>query len=270
LTFLLLLLVILFPIAGYCVLLALLNRRVQPAMVLGTWDFLALLSAFAGLLLFGGPELIRLFFHKAEQAAIFSERGPSQAAADNLYFWRWVAYGTYFAIVVGGGALLVWLRRSRTVIYNVAPEDLARALDQAFAGLRLDVTRAGNRLYVGFGNGRVPQLEPVAEPYLAAVSAAPLSPVADAAAVSARAASGEAVVDVEPFAALSNVTLHWRSDSGTVRREVEEELARSLKDVRTYDNSAGTWFLGVAGFLFAMIFMVVLALILAPFIRPGR
>jgi hypothetical protein len=262
-----LLLVILFPLAAYCVFLALLNRRVQPTPVPGAWDFLAALSALAGLLLYAVPQGFTAFMKKRLHETLYAGGKPAPETAQSLSFWLWVGYAAYYALVVGGGALLVWLRRNKTVVYNVSPEDLDRALNQALAGLRLGVTRAGRRRYIGPGGAPVPQPERVPEPYLAAITAAPLGVAGDGEAAPARAVLGEAVLDVEPFPALSNVTLHWRSHSGTVRQEVEEELAKALKEVRTYDNSAGTWLLGISGFLFALIFMLVMTLILGPYVR---
>ncbi len=260
--FLLLLLLFLGPVAVYCVVLAMLNRRPQPTMVHGAWDFLGLLFAASGLLLFTLPRVINGFFEKRIQAALFDEGGPSPAAAQALESWRLIAVLGYYGVVLVGAALLVWLRRNKTVIYNLAPGDFDRVLAQALGQLRVEATRSGNRLFLGFGGAPVP------EPDLAAVSATPLKAAVDQ--FGPRTATGEAVVDVEPFAALWNVTLHWRSHSGEVRREVEEELTRVLRDVRSYDNPVATWFLGVAGFLFALIFMVVLVLLLGLFIPPRR
>jgi hypothetical protein len=260
--FLPLLLLFLFPIAGYCVILAMLNRRPQPTMVHGALDFLGLLFAAAGLLLFAAPAALNAFFKKTIEGTPFEEGGPSPGTVQELVWWWRVAWVGYYVLVVGGGALLVWWRSSRTVIYNVTRDDFERVLDQTLGRLRLETTRAGNRLFLGFGGA------PVAEPYLEAVSTAPLKPASEPS--PARAGTGDAVVDIEPFSALWNVTLNWRSSSGDVRREVEEELARGLKEVRSYDNPAGTWFLGVAGFLFALIFMVVLVLILGLLLPPRR
>jgi hypothetical protein len=263
--FLPLLLLCLFPIATYCVVLALLNRRLQPTLVPGTWDFLGLLSAASGLLLFAAPRVINTLFAQAIQNTLFDEGGPSPATADHLHTLWLFAWLGYYVLVLGGAAVLVWLRAGKTVVYNVGAADFDRALEQALARLRLGVTRSGNRLFL---SASVPQAEPVPEPQLTAVSAAPLSAAPELPAALPRVSGGDAVLDVEPFGLLWNVTLHWRSQNGTVRREVEEELAKELAEVRTYDNPVGSWFLGVAGFLFALIFMILMVLILGPFLQP--
>src|ERR1700758_3195552 len=47
-----------FPIALYCLILGMINRRPHPVMVSGSWDFFGLLLAASGLLLFGGPTVL--------------------------------------------------------------------------------------------------------------------------------------------------------------------------------------------------------------------
>jgi hypothetical protein len=267
LTFLHLLLLCLFPVAIYCVLLALLNRRLQPALVPGAWDFLGLLFAASGLLLFAGPRVINALFEQSIRNTTFEEGGPSPASVDHLVTLWWGAWITYYVFVLVGAAVLVWLRAGKAVVYNVGAADFDRALEGALARLRLSVTRSGSRLLLGFPGSPVPQAEPAPEPQLTAVSATPLNAVPELPAAPPRASTGAAILDVEPFGALWNVTLHWRSHSGTVRREVEDELARELREVRTYDNPVGSWLLGVAGFLFALIFMILMAVILSPFLQ---
>jgi hypothetical protein len=264
LTFLHLLLLFLFPLAVYCVVLAILNRRLQPTLVPGAWDFLGLLFAASGLLLFAVPRFINSFFRTRINETVFAEGGPSPGTVSELVLWSWLAWGSYYVLILGGAALLVWLRSNKTVIYNIGAADFDRALEQALARLRLGVTRSGRHLFLGVAGAPVPQAEP--EPQLTAVSTAPLSAGPELASPPP-ASGGDAILDVEPFAALWSVTLHWRSQNGTIRREVEYELAKELCEVRTYDNPVGSWFLGIAGFLFALIFMILMALILGPFLQ---
>ena len=55
---LLLLALFLFPIALYCTVLGMINRRAQPLMVSGAWDFVGVLLATSGFLLFVGPAML--------------------------------------------------------------------------------------------------------------------------------------------------------------------------------------------------------------------
>jgi hypothetical protein len=267
LTFLYLLLLCLSPVAAYCVLLAYLNRRLQPTLVPGAWDFLGLLFAASGLLLFAGPRILNTLFKQAIDNTIYEEGGPSPASVDQLRTFWWCAWSAYYVLVLGGAAFLVWLRAGKTVIYNVGAADFERALEQALARLGLGVTRSGRHLFLAVAGAPVTQTESVPEPQLTAVSTAPLGAAPEMASPLPRASGGDALLDVEPFAALWTVTLHWRSQNGTVRQEVEDELVKELREVRTYDNTVGSWFLGIAGFLFALIFMILMVLILGPFLQ---
>ncbi len=257
------LLLFLFPVAFYCLVLAVLNRRSHPTMVTGSWDFLGLLFAASGFLLFAAPALLRGFFERILRDMAFADEGPSPDAVGAVISLQTLTWILYYVLVIGGGLLLAWLRSGKTVVYNVAPEELERALERSLARLGLGVTRTGRRLLIGY----VAQAEPV-EGLLSAVSAAPLNgPVNPTRTTSSL---GEAVVDVEPFAALWNATLHWRSDTGALRRAVEMQLARELRERPSYDNPVGTWLLGVSGFLFALVFMIVMALVLGAFFPVRR
>src|SRR5262249_2631681 len=70
------------------------------------------------------------------------------------------------------------------------------------------------------------------------------------------------VLDVEPFEAMRNVTLHWRSRTEVLRPTVEAALERALAQVPTYYNPAANWFLGVAGCLFSLIFLDLVLMVL--------
>jgi hypothetical protein len=241
--------------------LAAVNRRVQPALVNGAWDFLGLLFAVSGVLLFALPVLVFGIFRQMLDEQLFGDKGPSPEGAGHVQLqWR-LAWGAWWALVLGGCALLVWLRRRKTVVYNVAPADFDRAFEQALARLQLTATRSAGRTVI------VPAPRP--DDFLEAVTAAP-PPHAAAPALRVLPPSGAAVVDVEAFPSLYNVTLHWRDAAPALRQEIETALATELREVRTDDNPAGGWFLGVAGFLFAVIFLVMMVLILGLLFPPRR
>jgi hypothetical protein len=169
-------------------------------------------------------------------------------------------------LVLGGGGVLVWLRRHKTVVYNIAPADFDRAFEQALARLQLAATRRAGRTLIA----PVQRPEAVPDEFLDAVTAAdPTHGAAAAQALRVVPPTGEAVVDVEVFPSLYNVTLHWRDAPPSLRQEFEAALSTELREVRTDDNPAGGWFLGVAGFLFAVIFLVMMVLLLGA-LFPGR
>src|SRR5262249_50491098 len=153
---------------------------------------------------------------------IYEEGGPSPASVDYLRTLWWCAWSAYYVLVLSGAALLVWLRAGKTVVYNVGAADFERALEQALARLGLGVTRSGRHLFLGIPGAPEPQPEPGPEPQPTAVSAAPLSAAQAMADTPPRTSGGDALLDVEPFAALWSVTLHWRRQNGAVRQEVED------------------------------------------------
>jgi hypothetical protein len=259
---LLLLLVFLVPVTAYCLILALVNRRLHPVLVSGRWDAAGLLFAASGLLLFVGPVTIALLFHRSLSLMPLSGR-PTQALGDFLAEW-WLLWLGYYLVVVLGAVLLLWMRRGKTVIYNVAPADLDRILAQLLDRLGLAWHRLGNRVVAGVA-APAPQAVSVASPYLVRAETGPLDlPPEEPAPMPARPA-GQAVFDIEPFATLCNVTLHWRAQSGLVREELEAELERALADVPAPENPAGGWFMAVAGFLLALIFLGIFVLVLNTF-----
>lgn len=246
---LLLAVVFLFPIAVYLTTLALLNRRLRPVVVSGAWDCVGLLFASSGLLLVAGPAIFSHAYHRFVEDAALEARGESDALPfDTIWAMWWGIWVLYYLLVVGGGALMLWWRSRKTVIYNVDPTVLERLLLQSFDKLGFETNRLGNRIFIGAGEVPAALQE--------SVRPNALLPTATAR------RTEQAKLDLEVFPSLCNATLHWHTGSAGVRGEVEAELSRALADVHTFDNSAGTWLLGLAGLLFGLIFLTLVALVL--------
>jgi hypothetical protein len=261
---LLLFLVFLVPVAAYCLILALLNRRLHPVMLSGPWDAAGLLFAASGGLLFVGPAVMALLYHRTVNEGPLAGKGASSFG--DLWASWWGIWLVYYLVLVAGSVALLWLRRGKTIIYNVDPEGLERTLAQLLDRLGLEWNRLGNRVFVSAGGaGR-----PAAAPYLHQFSNSPLALSAEAPAPAAPRPAGEAVFDIEPFTSLRHVTLHWRQHSGLVRAELEAELDRALAELPAPDNPAGTWFMGVASFLLALIFLGIFVIVLNAFFPPRR
>jgi hypothetical protein len=265
---LLTLLIFLFPVAVYCWVLGLINRRLHPVMVPGPWDFLGLLFAASGFLLWVGPALLRSLFSQARGDPLMGDRAGVLTTLlwDLLQWGVWVAY---FVIVLGGALLLLWARRRKTVIYNVDSAVLETMLTRSLARLGLAWTRQGNRLYLGIGIEPIPQEMPAAT---AASTAAPGAVRAslERSPATATTRSEPTILDLEFFRALDNVTLHWRGPSIALREEVETELAKELAEVLTQHNPAGTWLLWISAGLFALMFFSVLVVVLNTFLSNRR
>jgi hypothetical protein len=263
---LLLLLVFLVPVAAYCLVLAMVNRRLNPVMVSGPWDTAGLLFAASGCLLFVGPALIAFLYHQSVGDLRVEGRGRVPFADLAALWWRiWLVY---YVAVIGGAIGLLWLRRGKTIVYNIDPADFERTLGQLMDRLGLEWNRLGNRVFVGTGRvARPSEAITVLSPH--PFAAEPLAPAPEEAVPLPPRPAGEGVFDIEPFGALCHVTLHWRRHRGLIRAELEAELARALADVPAPDNPAGSWFFGVAGFLLAVIFLGIFIIFLNRFLPRG-
>jgi hypothetical protein len=226
----LLLLAFLVPLTVYFLFLASLNRRSRPVIIAGHWDCAALLLAASGFFLVVIPGLLAILYDRSLREASWAVEEKTATVVTHLgqlamqWWWIWVLY--YGAVLAVAG-LVLWWRRSKTIVYNVEPDVFDRVLSKAGEELGLDMTRSGKRLVLR-----------------------------------SRASQREAVVDVEPFATLCNVTLHWHAASTTLQDQFEGELARQLKQVTTEDNLAGGWFLGIGGFLLGLVFLIGMLLII--------
>jgi len=242
--------VFLVPITAYCLILATINRRLHPVMVSGPWDAAGMLFAGSGGLLFVGPALIVELYRRS--VTDVSVPGAAARSFLEIYAPWWRIWLVYYVVVIAGCIALLWLRRGKTVVYNVAPMDFERALGQLLDRLGLEWNRLGNRVFVAVGREAV---RPEAMRYEHAYAAEPLAAVELTGALAPPRPPGEAVLDMEPFEGMCHITLHWRRHSGLVRDELEAELARALAQVPAPEHATGGWLMGLAAFLLALIFM---------------
>jgi hypothetical protein len=244
--FLLLLAIFLFPIAVYCAILGVINRRAQPLLVSGAWDFLGVLLATSGFLLFVGPALLSGGFrHGLRELPLNRESNALGSAIAEVWALWWVFWLLYYLFILGGAAMLVWGRRNIQVVYNIEPQTLLAALDRAARRLALTAQRRGNHLIFSPATlDGVPGTTESAE----SSSAITVQRLPSTAAVAA--------VTIEPFPLLNNVSLHWHSASPEARADLERELRKALAEVITLENPVGGWLLGIAGLLFMLIMLL--------------
>lgn len=260
---LLLLALFVFPIAVYCTVLGMINRRPRALMVSGRWDFLAVLLATSGFLLFLGPALLSGTFRDSLQELPF-QRGAGNMAEAVASVWAswWVAWLLYYGFVLGGATYLVWARRDTTVIYNIDPDTLDHVLARLAERLGLRASRLGNRLFLGISDVPMP-LSGVAAEKSEQITANPRSvlqpgrPLGD---------QMQVTIDVEPFEKLSNAALHWRSASPTARATLERELRQVLAEVAVPETAVSSWLLGISTLLFLIIMMLTAVFVLGAFI----
>jgi hypothetical protein len=216
-----------FPLAIYCLVLGLVNRRRHPLMVSGAWDCAGLVFAVSGFLAFGLPGLLSGFTEYGRETALV---GPHTTGHSGILGWLWECYEGlcailyiagapavligYFLVVVAASALLMWRRQSQTVIYNIHTDVFDDVLAGVLKASRLAWSRAGPR-YLITRRSNVPPGE--SEP--------------------------GACLEVDAAAMLRHVTLHWEAGDVGVRKQVEAELLPALAMVRTRDNPMGAWLL---------------------------
>lgn len=267
-------LVFLFPVAAYCLFLAMINNRPQPTMVSGPWDFAGVLFATSGFLLVGGPTALGAF-HTRYRMALAQGQLPNPASlfGSNWEFWA-LLWGLYFVVVLGGAVVLLLRRRAVTVIYNIEATSLEYVLARALAQLRLQAVRVGNRLFLG------PATEAQsAGPASAAIQAPtryPESPFSPGLALSEGRLGAAALTEnpltglsgtkptltIDPFPLMRNMTLRWRPGTETYRHDIEAEVARELAGLSSDESPVAGWFLTVASCLFGALFLGLVGFIL--------
>jgi hypothetical protein len=230
----LILLAFFLPLAFYVLVLGIINRRPQPLMVSGPWDFVGILFAASGFLVFGGPFVISTL---NENWRVFFVLGPNSSSAgggDRLWTVWLVMSALYFVIVLAAAAGMLWLQRKQTAIYNIDLPTFEEALNAACARLGLHPAHSGTSY-----------LFDPAKDLLAA--AAPK--VAEGIAVEARPARQLALseppqlvlLEVDYFRAMRHITLRWSAANSLLRKEVETELALQLSETLVPPAEVGTW-----------------------------
>ena len=244
------LLISLFPLAIYGLILAALNRRAVPLMVRGVWDFVGVLFAGSGMLLWAGPTMLVTLY----------ERSITETPRSFEAIWRewWLIWAGYYGLLLAGAGLLLWTRRHTTVIYNVNVDVLAQVFGMALQRLGFDFAQNPQRQFL---IAPAKSLSPGdAETGITTQPGSPTHGVAAEPGTSLPVYS--AAVEIDTFAAMCHATLHWFETAPRVRREIEDELRKNLAAARPLDNPASIWQLGVSLLLFGAMFLGVLFCIL--------
>jgi hypothetical protein len=231
------------PIAVYCWVLAAVNRRDRPTMVHGLWDCVGMLLALGGILFIVVPVLLNRFFVKLLDELPFAEDDFEARWEEVMRQW-WFFWGGYFTLLLVAIGLMLWWRRSKTVIYNVDPDRFGQVLHDGLQRLDLVYARVGDRLLIA--------AKPLAQDDGGDSSA---SEAANKRAASPATLRGEAELLVEVFPSMCNVSLHWLRSNGNMRAAIEKQLNGALEAARIFDNPAANWFMGVTGLLFGLVFL---------------
>jgi hypothetical protein len=271
---LILFLAFLFPVAIYCLILGVINRRDRPLLVSGTWDFVGVLFAASGFLLFVGPSVLAAL-HESWRYFLLFGRGGSLGLGDASYYF-WVSlWGLYYCLVVGGSAFMLLRRRPTTAIYNVELANLQIALTHVLERLGLSWTRAGNQFFITPSeaprDGAVLAQEQL--PVLSRVrvlqqhvstSSQEMEKVIEAAPGIRPLAPPHflALLELDTFRPMCHATLRWRMVDPPLRQEIEGELDKALSGTLTRSNGSGGWFLCLGGLMLLAVFLCMVLLIL--------
>jgi hypothetical protein len=230
----------LFPIALYCLYLAMLHNRRSPTVISGPWDFAGVLMALSGFLLIGGTILIFSLHTAARDYWLrgggFGDFRRTHSQVDALTITVW---GIYAIALIGGSAWLIVSRANFTSVYNVTPAEMEMIVENLCGRLGLSFAKRGARFLVGH--------ERAALDTATADGSSRLSGTIR-----------KATFEVDGSASLRQVSLRWLFTSPESRRDLEAELVR---DLNQFDSSAGTvsgWFITAGGaVMIVMIFGLV-------------
>lgn len=130
------------PLTLYLFWLAAVNRGTRPAVVSGTWDFVALLAGLGGFILSAGLVLTVLSTNvNVFRRGGFAELRQAWADAQIAVAVTPIAY-----VVLIGLSVLVTLRarRRNLVVYNIEPTAVDGVLADLFQKLQFTARRTGN------------------------------------------------------------------------------------------------------------------------------
>jgi hypothetical protein len=222
----------LFPLGVYLLVLGYVNRQPRPIFVSGTWDFIGILFAASGFLLFGGPAILSGLNENWRQWWLLGDAVAAQEDfARQWLFWVTLS-GLYFIVVVAGSAWVLWRQRQITSIYNAESALVVSVLEEVCEAHGLAPIRSGNVFVFGLGLDRpVPS---AASEGIQAPHALPLLAQKGPTHLDQSGRPGEelvgqcAVLEVEAFEWTRHVSLRWEPGDSPLRPVVEEELGRRL------------------------------------------
>ena len=219
------------PLSIYLLILGSINRRRHPVMVSGVIDFIGILFAASGFLIFTGPGILSSLYERWRWFWLVGQR-PNSTSEGFWQFWMFLTV-LYFFVVVAGAALVFRAQRHLTSIYNADPELMQRCLVQVCEQMGLDPARSGNLFVFG--------VEPAVKTAASNGDGIKSTPVPTLAGPTNAILQETSVLEIESFARFRHVTLRWDPADSFLRREVEAGLQRLLADVPVETTELGIW-----------------------------
>jgi hypothetical protein len=271
-----LLIVFLFPVAIYLAILAGINRRSQPLLVPGSWDFAGLLFASSGFILVVGPAIVTIFLLRGTPHYLIQGGGrdfPQWMAAvlgSSIFWW-----GIYYFAIFAGSSWLLWQRRQHTVIYNVQPEAFENTLVAVLDQQQVSWQRQGKRYFLTASTPAAVAedvaKEAIQEKHHLDLHGRPEGHSRTTGLFGEEPRDSAASVAVDPFPLFCNVVLHWNGPAAWKWKErVEPELERALTSIYTEENPVSGWLLSISALLFLIMIFSTGMVILFEILFRGR
>jgi hypothetical protein len=232
------LLLLFMPLGIYLLVLANINRREDPVIVSGSWDAVGLLLASSGILLGVIPLLLHIRFAK-----------DSFAASLSMYEQLWAdympAFIAYFVFLLLLGLGIVWMQHRKTILYNCDPDLVPDVLMHALAVLGIPAQRGFDAVQI------LPGPEGENSPNFPR-------------------ALLRGVVRWSGFSMMRHVTLEWIGVPAPVREAIEKQLRQNRSQLRTEENPAAGWLMGLSGVIFGLLFLAAVVYALLLLFPPKR
>jgi hypothetical protein len=243
----------LFPICIYCLFLAMLHQRRHPTLISGAWDFVGVLLALSGFLIFGTTVFL-LSFQPAGREFLLHGGTPADlrrvgAQGSPLVVLLWFLF---YASLASSFGYMIWHRRAFSVVYNMTPAEMEPVLQRVVESAHMQAMRRGRRWYIGAeqpSEAKQKRLDSAAQ----RVSTVEPQVIP------------QAVLEVHGSPLMRTVSISWRSYREEARQELQAELERELDQFPSSSGATAGWLITVASALFLMMILTVgafLALIL--------
>jgi hypothetical protein len=234
-------LIVLMPVAVFCLVIARINRRPYATVRSGVQDCGLLIFAFSGILFYLGPGLLTEFNFSVRDVWLINHysfiKGMPEERGHQLWRVWWTLSCLAYALVVGGGLLLLlWKRRNSTAIYNVNTAQFEHVLGGVLDRLGLTWSRTGRQLDI-----RAKRLASAESNGVARNGSWAGLP------------NESARLVIEPWTLMSHVTLDWSPGSSELKTLIEDRLLQALQTVRRPERPNNGWMVAAAG-LFLLLF----------------
>jgi hypothetical protein len=243
----------LFPICIYCLFLALLHQRRHPTLLSGAWDFVGVLLALSGFLIFGTTVFL-LSFQPAGREFLLHGGTPSDIRRIGAQGSPYIVllWFLFYASLASSFAYMIWHRRAFSVVYNITPAEMEQVLQRVVEAAHMQVMRRGRRWYIGaeqHGEAKQPRMDSPSQRVLT------VEPQV----------IPQAVLEVNGSPLMRTVSIFWRSFRYEARQELQAEMERELDQFPSSSGATAGWLITIASALFLVMILTVgafLALIL--------